>query len=264
MSDVLKNLNDAIDKNVKPSTFPVAVRLAKKGEELNQRFKCPEKDLGHPVAVCQGLNIARTFGWTLVFSSADHACPLASVAAGHIEPDEFLEGSVAELYQDDPEVARRMEAFYPRHEMGDVDQIWLSALGRCEFDPDLVILYGNPAQILALVHAANYGYGEGITSSSTGRFGCASWIAGVVLADECQYTIPCSGERVFAGTQDHEMSFLIPRSRFQSVTEGLGIMRKKGTYRYPVPNMNLLGEPQLPQKYVELGKKDLGLDLLPG
>jgi uncharacterized protein (DUF169 family) len=77
----------------------------------------------------------------------------------------------------------------------------------------------------------------------------------VVLADECQYTIPCSGERVFAGTQDHEMSFLIPRSRFQSVTEGLGIMRKKGTYRYPVPNMNILGEPHLPQKYVELGKE---------
>jgi uncharacterized protein (DUF169 family) len=133
MSDVLKNLNDAIDKNVKPSTFPVAVRLAKKGEELNQRFKRPEKDLGHRVAICQGLNITRTFGWTLVFSSADHACHLASVAAGHIEPDEFLEGAVADLYQDDPEVARRMEAFYPRHEMGDVDQIWLSALGRCEF-----------------------------------------------------------------------------------------------------------------------------------
>ncbi|MCK5307913.1 MAG: DUF169 domain-containing protein, partial [Zetaproteobacteria bacterium] len=66
--------------------------------------------------------------------------------------------------------------------------------------------------------------------------------------------IPCSGERVFAGTQDDEMSFMIPQSRYLSVAEGLGIMRKKGTYRYPVLNMNLLGAPQLPQKYVELGK----------
>jgi len=32
-------------------------------------------------------------------------------------------------------------------------------------------------------------------------------------------------------------------------------MRKKGTYRYPVPNMNLLEAPRLPEKYVELGKK---------
>jgi uncharacterized protein (DUF169 family) len=254
MSEILKDLNDALNSNVKPSTFPVAVRLAKKGEELKQRFKRPGPDLGHQVAACQGLNIARTFGWTLMFDSADHACPLASVAAGHIDPDEFLQGAVADLYQDDPEAARRMEAVYPRHDVGDVDQIWLSALGRCEYDPDLVIVYGNPAQILVLVHAANYGYGEGIASASTGRFGCANWIAGVVQSDECEYTIPCSGERVFAGTQDHEMSFMIPRSRFRSVTEGLGIMRKKGTYRYPVPNMNLLGAPHLPEKYVELGK----------
>jgi uncharacterized protein (DUF169 family) len=255
MSEVLKNLDDALNLNLKPSTFPVAVKLARKGEEIIGRFKRPGEDLHHPVAVCQGVNITRTFGWTLVFGSDDHACPLASVAAGHIEPDEFLNGAAADLYQDDPEVAKRMEATYPKHKVGDVDQIWLSALGRCEFDPDLVVVDGTPAQILVLVHAANYGHGEGVTSSSTGRFGCATWIAGVIQSDECEYAIPCSGERVFAGTQDHEMSFMIPRSRFQSVAEGLGIMRKKGTYRYPVPNMNLLGAPRLPEKYVKLGEK---------
>lgn len=254
MSNILKDLSDAIDKNLKPATFPVAVKMSRKGEEITGRFKRPDQDLHHPVAVCQGLNITRTFGWTLVFDSTDHACPLASVAAGHIRPDALLEGSVADLYQDDPDVARRMEAVYPRHGVGDVEEIWLSAVERCEFDPDLVIVYGNPAQILVLVHAANYGYGEGITSSSTGRFGCATWIAGIVQSDNCEYAIPCSGERVFAGTQDHEMSFMIPRSRYQSITENLKIMRKKGTYRYPVPNMNILGAPHLPEKYVELGK----------
>lgn len=256
MSDILKNLSEAIQVNVKPTTFPVAVRLARKGEAPPDRYKQPGRDLHHSLAACQGLNITRTFGWTLLFESTDHACSLASVAAGHIPPDDFLEGAVSDLYQDDPEVARKMEATYPRQGPGDVEQIWLSAIGRCEFDPDLVIVYGNPAQILVLIHAANYGQGEGVASSSTGRFGCATWIAGVDQTDDCVYAIPCSGERVFAGTQDHEMSFMIPRSRFQSVTEGLGIMRKKGTYRYPVPNMNLLGKPKLPEKYVELGKAE--------
>ena len=232
----------------------MAVKLAAKGEEITGRFKRPGDDLHHPVAVCQGLSIARTFGWTLVFDSSDHACPLASVAAGHLDPEDFLDGAVAQLYQDDTEVARRMEAAYPRHGTGDVDQIWLAALERCEFDPDLVIVYGNPAQILVLVHAANYGHGEGVSSASTGRFGCADWIAGVPGSEECRYAIPCSGERVFAGTQDHEMSFMIPSSCFRSVAHGLAVMRKKGTYRYPVPNMNLLAAPLLPEKYVKLGK----------
>jgi uncharacterized protein (DUF169 family) len=256
MSEILQNLDRALMKNVKPSTHPVAVKMAKKGEKLDQKFKMPGKDFGHPLAVCQGLNITRIFGWTMVFEGADQACALASVAAGQIDPDEFLLGTVADLYQDDPEVARKMEAAYPRYETGAVDQIWLSTLERCEFEPDLVVVYGNPAQILVLVHAANYGYGEGVTSLSTGRFGCATWIAGTIQSDECQYAIPCSGERVFAGTQDHEMSFMIPRSRFLSVTEGIGIMRKKGTYRYPVPNLNVLGEPKLPEKYVKLGKRE--------
>ncbi|MCK5352997.1 DUF169 domain-containing protein [bacterium] len=254
MSEVLENLDAALNLNVKPSTFPVAVKLARESEEIIGRFKRPSRDLHHPVAACQGVNITRTFGWTLVFGRDDHACPLASVAAGHLEPDEFLGGAVADAYQDDPEVVGRMEVGYPRHPMDELDQIWLSTLSRCEFEPDLIIVYGTPAQILVLIHAANYGYGEGVTSSSTGRFGCADWIAGVVQSDECEYAIPCSGEKMFAGTQDHEMSFIIPRSRFQSITEGLGIMRKKGTYRYPVLNMNFLEAPRLPEKYVELGK----------
>ena len=256
MSKILKNLNDALMSIVKPSTFPVAVRLAKKGEELVQQFKRPAADLGNQLAACQGLNITRIFGWTLSFDRDDHACPLAAVAAGQLDPDEFLTGAIADLYQDDPEAARRMEASYPRHEAGEVEQIWLSTLERCEFDPDLVVVYGFPAQILVLVHAANYGRGEGIgCSPSTGRFGCAAWIAGVVQSDEYESMVPGSGERVFGGTQDHEMSFMIPRSRFETITRNLEIMRKKGVYRYPVPNMNILCMPKLPEKYGELWKK---------
>lgn len=255
MKKVLRDLEDALMKNVKPATRPVAVKLAKKGEKLDQKVKRPEADFGHPLAACQGLNIARTFGWTLQFESRDHACPLALVAAGSLDPEDFLQGAVADLYQDDHEAALRMEAVYPRHEAGAFDQIWIAPIERCEFEPDLVIVYGNPAQILVLVHAANYGAGEGVVSASTGRFGCANWIAGKAHSGECEYMIPCSGERVFAGTQDHEMSFMIPRSRFHLLAENLEIMRKKGTYRYPVPNMNLLGKPKLPEKYVELGKK---------
>ncbi|UCF31854.1 MAG: DUF169 domain-containing protein [bacterium] len=252
MSEDIRALSEAIARNVRPGTFPVAVKLARHGEEITQRSKSPVSGFGHPIAVCQGLTIARTFGWTLVFGREDHACLLASVSAGHIEPDLFLQGEVADLYQDDPEVARRMEAGYPRHDAGSIDGIWLSPLDRCEFVPDLAVIYGNPAQILVLIHAANYGYGDGVRSASTGRFGCATWIAGAVQSGECTYMVPCSGERVFAGTQDQEMSFIVPRSKFKSLTEGLAVMRKKGTYRYPVPNMSLMSEPKLPPRYRHL------------
>jgi len=252
MSENLLALSEALERNIRPGTYPVAVRLAVKGEKIEQKFKRPVEDFGHRISVCQGLNLSRTIGWTIVFGRDDHACPLARIAAGHLEPDRFLTGMVADLYQDNPEVAMEMEAVYPRLEVGKFNEIWISPLSRCGFEPDLAVAYGSPAQILVLIHAANYGYGPGIRSSSTGRFGCAEWIAGVISSDKCVYMIPGSGERMFAGTRDDEVSFLIPRSRFGDIIDNLEIMRKKGTYRYPVPNLSVLSEPKLPEKYYEL------------
>jgi len=48
MSDILKTLGDVIDQNVKPATFPAAVKLARAGEEIIGRFKRPNQDLHHP------------------------------------------------------------------------------------------------------------------------------------------------------------------------------------------------------------------------
>ena len=41
MSEVLIKLNEAIKLNVKPATFPVAVKMATEGEEIGQRAKRP-------------------------------------------------------------------------------------------------------------------------------------------------------------------------------------------------------------------------------
>jgi hypothetical protein len=61
--------------------------------------------------------------------------------------------------------------------------------------------------------------------------------------------IPGPGERIFAGTQDHEMSFAVPYPRFDGVVAGLDHIRRRGAYRYPVPNMGMLAEPRIPEKY---------------
>jgi uncharacterized protein (DUF169 family) len=247
-----QQLAAALEASIRPATQPVGIKVARKGEEIPGKAKRPKKDFGNTIAACQGLSMARTIGWTLVLGKEDHACHLASVFAGHIGPERFRDGYVADLYQDDAQVAKEMEATYPVHPQGEVEALWLAPLNRCQFAPDLVAVYGMPAQVLALIHAANYGKGTGITSASSGRGGCAAWIAGAIQSGECTYVVPGSGERIFAGTQDHEMSFLIPRSKFASMAVGLSSMRKKGAYRYPVPNLGLMNEPKMPPKYYQL------------
>jgi uncharacterized protein (DUF169 family) len=254
MDEKTARLAKALDEHCRFATSPVAVKLSAAGEPAPAKTKYPLKHIGHRLAVCQGMSIARTFGWAMAFGQDDHACPMPRIFMGHTPADKFLEGEVARYYQEDAACMRAMEASYPRWPLGRFREIWLSPVTRCDFVPDLVVAYGSPAQILALVHGANFGHGPGIQSSSTGRYGCSLWIAGAVQADACTFMIPGPGERVFAGTQDHEMSFAIPYARFERLVDGLNYVRRQGSYRYPVPNMGFLAEPRLPEKYDEVLK----------
>jgi uncharacterized protein (DUF169 family) len=106
-----------------------------------------------------------------------------------------------------------------------------------------------------LIQAANCFTGAGVASFSFGRAGCVGWLVGVVQSGECTYMVPGPGERIFAGTQEHEISFAIPAARFRQVAEGLEYGRKQGMYRYPVPNLQLLNEPVFPEAYAALAPK---------
>lgn len=258
MDELTNKLREALEEHCRLTTTPVAIKLVKEGDAPKQKAKYPLDHMGHRMAVCQGMSIARTIGWTMAFRDQDYACPLPRVFMGHISPDVFLEGTIADYYQDDPECKKIMEASYPRWPLGAYKEIWLSPINRCEFVPDLVVAYGNPAQILALIQGANYGSGLGIKSTSSGRYGCSTWIAGALQADECTYMVPGPGERIFAGTQDHEMSFAVPNSKFAQLIDGLKYVRSKGAYRYPVPNLAILSEPRIPDKYHKIEPSQKG------
>jgi uncharacterized protein (DUF169 family) len=249
MEKNIEELSSALEKYLRIATMPVAIRLAKEAESLPPKAKYPLRDFGHKIAACQGMTIARTIGWTIAFKKEDHACPLASVFLGHIAPDAFLDGTIAGYYQDRDECGKKMEQSFSRWPVNSIRELWLCPGNRCDFKPDLAVVYGAPAQILPLIHAANFRYGPGVSSSSSGRGGCATWIAGVVQSGQCTYMIPGSGERIFAGTQDHEMSFAIPYSKFGDVIDGLLFVRNQGAFRYPVPNLAILSEPKIPEKY---------------
>jgi uncharacterized protein (DUF169 family) len=252
MNKIIEDFFMTIEKQLKVTTTPVAIKLVKEAESPPAKAKYPLKSFGHRIAVCQGMTIARTLGWTIAFRKEDHACPLSSVFLGHVDPAPFLDGAIAGYYQDHEECGKRMEQSFPKWPVNCVRETWLSPMNRCEFELDLAVVYGNPAQILYLIQAANFGHGPGIRSSSTGRGGCAAWIAGVLRSGECTYMIPGPGERIFAGTQDHEMSFAIPYPKFETVINGLKYVKDQGAFRYPVPNLGILSEPKMPEKYYSL------------
>ncbi|PYN44042.1 MAG: hypothetical protein DMD95_12045, partial [Candidatus Rokuibacteriota bacterium] len=83
----------------------------------------------------------------------------------------------------------------------------VAPLDRTTFEPHLVCIYANPAQVMRLTQAALWKRGGKLTSSFGGRIDCSEIIVTTMRTDQPQVILPCSGDRIFGQTQDHEMAF---------------------------------------------------------
>jgi uncharacterized protein (DUF169 family) len=251
MSD-LKELYDTLQEYVRPQHLPLAIKMAKTPEEVPPRLRHPAKDMGFQSAICQGISMARRYGWALALTREDLSCPLAKVVFGFEEEiSYYTEGlACAEMYTENATAGAVTEAQQPKFPYGAYHAILVAPLTRADFDPDVVVVYGNSAQVMRLVTAALYKRGGRITSSFSGRIDCADIIIQTMHTQECQVILPCYGDRIFAQTEEHEMAFTIPQVRIPDVMAGLQGTHKGGV-RYPIPAF-LRYQAVFPEKYMKM------------
>jgi len=142
-------------------------------------------------------------------------------------------------------------------EFGKYRYVLLAPLHNATFDPDIVAIYVNPAQAMRLTQAASGTPGQsesarqGVSAIASGFMDCGDIAARTFLTDECQVILPSGGDRIFGGTQDHEMIFTMPRSKVEGVLKGLEDTHKTG-FRYPILT-DLRHRPALPP-FLEIPK----------
>ncbi|MFC1823381.1 DUF169 domain-containing protein [Thermodesulfobacteriota bacterium] len=250
----LAEINKALEFYVRPQTFPVAVRMCQPGEELPAKTKVPNKDLGSPIAVCQGISLARRYGWALAIGPEDQSCPHGLIVLGFVPGRSYLDGSSAEAVgiakkEDFAPIAQNLK----RLEYGQYGYVLTAPLHKTEFEPHFLILYGNPAQIARLVQGAVALDGIPINTPASGGIACSSVIARTMLTDECQIVLAGAGDRYFALTQDHELAFTIPMNKVETTIEGLKKGHQSGMHRYPTPS-SLKLEGVLPPAYERMSE----------
>ena len=245
-------VNEEIEKFVRPQTFPLAIRMAKPGEPLPDRVRRPATDMGIRVAICQTFSIARRYGWGLAVGRDDLSCPLAKTAFGFeaVLPY-YAEGNLAcGMYTETPEAGARTEAEVPKFPLGEYERIIVAPLGRTSFEPHVVLVYANAAQVMRLVAAALYRQGGRIHSSFSARLDCADAVIETMRTGRPQVILPCYGDRIYGQTEDHEMAFTIPWGQAGDLVAGLRGTHQGGV-RYPIPAwLRYTGE--FPEKYRRL------------
>ena len=177
----LKEVGQALNTYIRPLTFPLAIKMLKSEEEIPERTRRPFQQMEKKVAICQGIGMARKLGWAVAMGREDMQCSLGAAPFGFFKNiDYFNEGNIAAgMFTASKEIGKREEDLVDRFEYGLYSHIMVAPLHRTAFEPDLFMVYGNPAQIMRLIQGALYNEGGAIQSSSMGRLGCATIITAI-------------------------------------------------------------------------------------
>lgn len=244
----------AIAKHIRPDTFPVAISMVKAGEPLPPRTKRPQQDMGIRVAICQAVAMARHQGWAIAVGRDDLSCPLAQVVFGFQPSVDYYEAghACAGMYTETPEAGSITEAEVEKFDYGSYESVLVAPLHRTAFEPQVIAIYGNSAQVMRLATAALWKSGGRLTSSFAGRIDCSDSIIVPLRSGQPEVILPCYGDRIFAQTQDHEMAFALPTSWMSALVEGLEGTHRGGV-RYPIPQF-LRYSGQFPPSYEKLNE----------
>jgi uncharacterized protein (DUF169 family) len=250
----LKEIEEGMSLYIRHQTHPLAVKMLGPEDAVPEGAKDPVRDFGVPFSLCQALALSRKEGLTIVLNKNSQSCPIALAGLGLVKPEEFLSGKfVLAPVNQSPEARQKMVASLPRFPFGKYQQILIAPIKTAAFDPDAIVFYGSGAQVMRMIQAAVFASGKALTSTATGSGGCLLPIVASMLEGECKYAVPGNGDRRLGLVADGELSFGMPRQRFEEVMQGLKLSHE-GKQTYPISPGYLKMEYQFPPSYGTLRK----------
>ena len=258
----LKEINEAYTEYLRPQTFPVAVRLCASEEELPERVRIPQRDLGLTISLCHAIAMARRYGWTIAVDK-NQSCYVPNISLGFVPvPADVADGSFQEslgLWGMSKEQAAAAIENMPKFEYGKYQYTLMAPLHRATFEPHVILFYGNPAQIWVLLGGYLSGTGTrgGLNITLSTGSGCVSHITRTIQTDAAQFALVGTGERLVPHPQDYECAFSIPISKIEQTVKGLEAGYRGGVSRYPIPTF-LRYSSQHPPGYDQMRSHLLG------
>jgi uncharacterized protein (DUF169 family) len=256
-----KEIGSFLTSTLRLKTLPVAVKFLSNPGEFPDKTRRPSVALGKRITLCQGVTMARVYGWTVGLTREDLICVPAMIAfgfSGAEDPVETLGNLFCEVsFARDPASAKQEVASMCRLENGEIEAIALAPLEKGLFEPDTVTIHGNAAQVMRLIQALTFVRPGRVAGNFGGKVECSEYLTAPHKTQAPRVAIPGMGDRIFSMTQDDELVFALPGVLLGDLVEGLRESGKKIGARYPVTFYQNF-QPEFPRPYQELGKS-LGL-----
>jgi uncharacterized protein (DUF169 family) len=252
--DAARQLKEAL----RLKTEPLGVAFLPDAAALPEKMRRPSKVLGKRITICQGVTMARIYGWPVGLTPDDLICIPGMLAFGFTpaaDPGQELGQLFCEVgFHAEIGPALKEVASLPRFEPGEIGAVYLAPLERAALDPHTVVVYGNPAQLTRLISAAAFALGERPVGEFGGKVECSFYLIGPHRRDQVLVTIPGMGDRIFSMTQDDELVLSFPVRHLPALLNGLKEAGKKIGARYPITVYQNFS-PEFPPAYQERARK---------
>lgn len=225
--------DEILRRVLKLDTLPVAVSL----------LEAPSELYGEPLQMklnnCQLISMARHGGMYSSGIPDRMVCSIGAACTGLVRTPEAFTTGTAALGKYAATRGAGARFFRNTYKTGDhrapYEAIQFAPLGSCPFTPMAVLVYGNPAQIMRLVHGNSWYTGERTQGDTVAEAAVCSAIGLAVEKDAVVMGLPCAGDRRFGGTQNHEMVFVAPWSAMsERIAPALSEMEESMGSLYPV------------------------------
>ena len=239
-------------------TEPLGVTFLKDAAGLPEKTRRPSQVFGKKVTICQAVTMARIYGWPVGVTQEDLICIPGMLVFGFTpaaDPVQELSQLFCEVgFHQSLGPALKEVAALPRFGPQEVGAVYLCPLERLALDPEVVVVYGNPAQIMRLIQAVTFATGKRVGGEFGGKVECSQYLIGPYRTGEARVAIPGQGDRIFSMTQDDEMVVSLPAAFLEGALMGLKDAAKKIGARYTITVYQNF-TPAFPPPYQERAKK---------
>jgi uncharacterized protein (DUF169 family) len=234
-------LSDKMDRLLRLKASPVAYKRLEKLQELD---KIPEvMRLDRHASFCQVPAMVRTMGLTIGATRdnfGDRCARINGLTPTTQKQVAWEAESFATSWFANIEEARKQMAAYPTVPPGEA--VVLAPLAAGKFSPDVILIYGNPAQMMLLMNGLQFKDYERFQFFFIGEGSCADGLAQCYTSGKPALTVPCLAERAFGAVSEDEMVMALPPGMMAKAVEGLEALKSRGV-GYPIMYLGPLCDP---------------------
>ncbi len=257
-----KEASEILLRYLRVQTYPLSIKFIQSSTEIPEGIMRPSI-AGIKMPLCQANTIARKWNMGVAITPEEVNCAAALLAFGWGDlgdlnrEEELINFMVSAGYIVDQEKARlaleKQSFLNGEKKFMSKGYIVAPIDAGVIAEPDVILIYGNPAQIARMIQSMIFVDGGVIESRAHAGISCIGEMIEPIVSKKAVYVVPGRGERQLGMAADYEMAFALPFEKLQGLLTGLRETDEKGT-KYPIQPF-LFYEPRFNKAVSKLIKK---------